>query len=123
MFAPIAYPNWVVDWPPLLVRRRPGEKNGSMLNPGVGRGMLKPTAAITRVSAGVKLAESVRAAPTCKLTATGNRLPPTKRNPAFPPTDVKLCAAPSVFQLSTPSSKLIVPTPTAARPPQVLPLP
>jgi hypothetical protein len=99
-----------------------GEKNGSMLNPGVGSGMLNPTAPITRVLAGVKFAESVRAAPTCKFTATGSRLPPIRRNAAFPPTDVKLWPAPSGFQLATPSSKLTVPRPNAARPPQVWPL-
>src|SRR5260370_30509743 len=122
MFAATAYPNCVVDVPPALVCRIPGEKNGSMLNPGVGSGMLKPTAPITRVLAGVEFAESVRAAPTCKFTATGNRLPPIKRNAAFPPTDVKLWAAPSGFQLATPSSKLMVPRPNAARPPQAWPL-
>src|SRR3989442_11678414 len=45
-----------------------------------------PTAPMTRVAAGREVAvESERAAPTCKLTATGSREPPINRKSALPP--------------------------------------
>ena len=111
--------------PPLtLVYRIPGEKYGSTLNPGVGSGTLMPTAPMTRVAAGREVAvESERAAPTCKLTATGSREPPINRKSALPPKLVMAFVARSGFQLSTPTLTVSVPSPSAARPPHVLPLP
>src|SRR2546422_6544400 len=87
----------------------PGEKYGSMLIPGVGSGTLNPTAPVTAVWAGVELAESVRAAPTCRLTENGSKLPPMSRNAAFPPMEVKPSVARSGFQRATPAVKVSVP--------------
>src|SRR2546427_12603381 len=94
-----------------------------MLMPGVGSGTLKPTAPVTRVVAGTALAESLRAAPACRFTANGSRLPPISRKSALPPIDVKLSAAPSGFQVVAPAATVRGPSPSAARPPHALPLP
>ncbi len=94
-----------------------------MLIPGVGSGTLNPTAPVTAVWAGAELAESVRAAPTCRLTENGSKLPPMSRNAAFPPMEVKPSVARSGFQRATPAVKVSVPMPSDARPPQALPLP
>src|SRR3989454_5002024 len=51
-----------------------------MLIPGVGSGTLNPAAPVTVVRAGVESAESVRAAPTCRLTENGSKLPPIRRD-------------------------------------------
>src|SRR5437899_6575453 len=107
----------------MLRYRIPGAKYGSMLKPGVGSGTLIPAAPVTDVSAGVALAESVRAAPTCTLTATGSRLPPIRRMSTSPPNDVKLSVAPSGFQVATPAVNFSVPSPRDVRPPHVFPLP
>src|SRR5689334_15155741 len=101
----------------------PGEKYGSMLKPGVGSGTLIPTAPMTRVVAGPWAVESERAAPACRLTATGSREPPINRKSALPPKLVIPLVAPSGFQLSTPAVSVIVERPSDARPPHVLPLP
>ena len=87
------------------IRAMPGEKYGSMLIPGVGNGTLNPTAPVTAVWAGVELAESVRAAPTCRLTENGSKLPPISRNAAFPPMEVK----PSVARSTTRGASVMRP--------------
>src|SRR5437870_13870464 len=95
-----------------------------MLRPGVGRLTARPTAPITLVVAGrVGLAESLRAAPTCRFTDTGIRLPPMTRIAALPPMDVVLEVAVSGLKLSTPAVRVSVPRPSEARPPNALPLP
>src|SRR5438552_16797409 len=84
-----------------------------MLRPGVGRLTARPTAPITLVVAGrVGLAESLRAAPTCRFTDTGMRLPPMTRIAALPPMDVVLdvafaglgCYTPDIATPSTTST-------------------
>src|SRR5205809_1214980 len=94
-----------------------------MFTPGMGRGTLKPTAPMTRVLAAVPLAESVRAAPSCRFTLTGSRVPPISRKSASPPSDVNDSAAPLGFQVDTPAVSVTVPSPTATRPPQASPSP
>src|SRR5258706_12495730 len=101
----------------------PGEKYGSMLIPGVGSGTLNPTAPVTAVWAGVELAESVRAAPTCRLRENGRKLPPISRNAAFPPMDVKPSGGGSGFHRAPPARGGTVPIRRAPRPPQVRPAP
>src|SRR6266446_1867386 len=86
-------------------------------------GRLNPTAPVTAVWAGLELAESVRAAPTCRFRENGNKLPPISRNAAFPPMEVKLSVARAGFQLATPAVRVIVPMPSDARPPHVFPFP
>src|SRR5712692_6487010 len=92
-FAPMAKPKLLAPVPPLgFPYRIPGETYGSMLRPGVGRFTLTPTAAIAVVS--VLPPPEVVAAPPCRFTAIGIRLPPMTRNPTFPPIDVRLLLAP-----------------------------
>src|SRR6266849_6193874 len=91
-----------------------------MLNPGVGRGTLNPTAPMIVVVFGVEL---VLAAPNCRFTAAGSKLPPMRRNTTFPPTEVRLCVAPGCFQLATPAVNVSVERPSDARPPHVFPFP
>src|SRR5437899_3130419 len=96
----------------------PGEKYGSTLKPGVGRGTEMPAAPITAVCAGVAFAESDRAAPTCRFTATGSRLPPMRRNAALPPNDVmRLGPSESDLYVETPAVRVSVPRPSETRPP------
>src|SRR5882762_7950247 len=75
-----------------------------MLIPGVGSGTEIPTAPVAMVSSGVVAVELAWVPPTCRFTATGSKLPPMRRIPTFPPTDVMWSVAPSCFQLDTPAA-------------------
>src|SRR2546430_2680794 len=105
----------------------PGEKYGSRLIPGVGSGTLQPTAPSTVADAGTVSAPDVpRAlwpAPTGRWTETGIRLPPMSRNAAVAPYEVARAFWPSGFHEATPAVRVMVPTPSAARPPNAWPLP
>src|SRR4029077_944617 len=103
--------------------RIPGEKYGSMVNPGVGSGTLMPAAPRAVAPSPAPRPELVPAPPSCGLIATGNKLPPIRRNATLPPTDVRLWVAPAGFQLATPAVSVMVERPSEARPPHVLPFP
>ena len=94
-----------------------------MLNPGVGRGTLIPAAPIRVVAFAATPLELVLAPPSCMLIATGNKLPPIRRNATLPPSDVRLWVAPAGFQLATPAVSVMVESPSDARPPHVFPFP
>src|SRR6266576_67219 len=105
----------------------PGEKYGSMLIPGVGSGTLNATAPLTVVCADSVCVPDVTsplcAAPTCRFTPTGIRLPPINRNEAVPPYEVTRLPKASGFQEATPALNVNVLSPKATRPPNALPFP
>src|SRR5258706_5199634 len=94
-----------------------------MLNPGVGTLTLTAPPRPRRVSAESPLAAPVWEAPTCRLMETGMRLPPITRNPAWPPTDVKLALAPSGFHDDRPAVSVIFASPSETRAPNAVPFP
>src|SRR2546422_5751374 len=98
-----------------------------MLIPGVGTGTLNATAPLTVVRADRVCVPDVTwplcAAPTCRCTPTGIRLPPINRNEAVPPYDVTRLLKVSGFQDATPAVNVNVLSPKATRPPNALPFP
>src|SRR2546423_15539858 len=94
-----------------------------MLMPGVGTFTATPPPAVIRVSAGEPLAAAARAAPTCRLSETGIRLPPMMRNAALPPTDVTASAAPFGFHDTRPAVRARFARPSVGRAPNAVPLP
>src|SRR6266513_1945048 len=113
----------VVLRPDELYQRFVIERYGSMLMPGVGTFTATPPPAVIRVSAGEPLAAAARAAPTCRLSETGIRLPPMMRNAALPPTDVTASAAPFGFHDTRPAVRPRFARPSVARAPNAVPLP
>src|SRR5712692_6851446 len=98
----------------------PGETYGSMLRPGVGTLMLIPSAPVTVVRSGTPV-PVVRAAPPCRFTDRGIRLPPITRNATSPPSEVRLLDALFGFQLTIPAVIFRLVKPREARPPNALP--
>src|SRR6267143_2073759 len=98
-----------------------------MLIPGVGRGTLNATAPFTVVCAESVWVPDVTwplcAAPTCRFTPTGIRLPPINRKDAVPPYDVMRLLMLSGFQEAMPAVNVTVLRPRATRPPNALPFP
>src|SRR3977135_1977550 len=98
-----------------------------MLIPGIGRGTLNATAPFTAVCAeNVCVPDVTRplwAAPPCRFTPTGIRLPPINRNEAVPPYDVTRLLKVSGFQEAMPALNVTVLSPKATRPPNALPFP
>src|SRR2546428_13673428 len=98
-----------------------------MLIPGVGTGTLNATAPLTVVRAdrvcGPDVTWPLCAAPTCRCTPTGVRLPPINRNEAVPPYDVTRLLKVSGFQIVTPPVNGNLRSPKTTRPPNALPFP
>src|SRR6267378_1077272 len=96
-----------------------------MLIPGVGIGTLNATAPFTVVCAGnvwiPEVTAALCAAPTCRFTPTGIRLPPINRNEAVPPYEVTRLLNDSGFQDAMPAVNVNVLSPKATRPPNALP--
>src|SRR6266545_1052571 len=90
--------------------------------PGVGSGTENPTAPVTWVCAWPSTS-LVRAAPACRLTAAGSRLPPITRKSACPPHDVTRSMSESESYDATPAVSVSVPRPRDARPAHVVPPP
>src|SRR5687767_4530175 len=94
-----------------------------MLSPGVGTLTLTAPPRPILVRLGLPFPSPVREALSCRLTATGSRLPPITRNAAWPPNDVKSSGAPSGFQNESPPVSDRLASPTVARAPNAVPLP
>src|SRR6267143_890645 len=96
-----------------------------MLIPGVGRGTLNATAPFTVVCAESVCVPDVTwplcAAPTCRFTPTGIRLPQINRNEAVPPYEVTRLLNDSGFQVAMPAVNVTVLSPKANGPPNALP--
>src|SRR2546425_5182773 len=93
-----------------------------MLTPGVGTLMLRPIAPVTVVTSAAPEAV-VRAAPPCRFTESGIRLPPIARKARSPPTEVALPPAPDGFQLEIPAVMFKLASPREARAPNAFPPP
>ena len=65
----------------------------------------------------------VRAAPACRFTLTGIKLPPIRRKATSPPNDLALLLAPSGFQVEKPAVTSMFDNPSVARAPKALPFP
>src|SRR2546430_17148538 len=98
-----------------------------MLIPGVGSGTLNPTEPVTLVCPGnvdtPEVTSALRAAPSCRSTDTGIRLPPMRRKAAVPPYEVTRPFKAAGFHEATPAVSVIVPSPREARPPNASPPP
>src|SRR6266581_575599 len=94
-----------------------------MFSPGVGRFTLMPTAAIAVVTL-LQPEQDVLAAPPCRFSAIGIKLPPITRKATLAPTDVRLLLpAPSGLSLARPAVMVRLPRPSAPRAPITVPLP
>src|SRR5207247_10987992 len=93
---------------------------GSTRISGTGSGVLKPTAPCAVVASGSVCVPDVTlllyAPPSCRLTATGSRLPPIRRSASEPPSDVTRVLKLSGCHDDAPTVTVVVPTPSDTRP-------
>src|SRR5688572_3822488 len=109
--------------PSYIVQRFDTARYGSMLNPGVGSAADTPAPAVMRVADGSVLASPTRARPTCRLIATGIRLPPMTRNAPLAPYELNPSSKPSGVHVAKPTPTVRFPSPTDPRAPNAVPLP